>query len=93
MKMFLKGDWVERDERIDVVNPYSGDVFDTVPEATSADVTEAVDGLVQMREPGSWMYHCHIYDHIAGGMTSMLTVLPAGFEGDPVAFCRYGGAQ
>ena len=54
---------------------------------------EAVDGLVQMREPGSWMYHCHIYDHIAGGMTSMLTVLPAGFEGDPVAFCRYGGAQ
>jgi FtsP/CotA-like multicopper oxidase with cupredoxin domain len=54
---------------------------------------EAVDGLVQMREPGSWMYHCHIYDHIAGGMTAMLTVLPAGFEGDPVAFCRYGGAQ
>ena len=54
---------------------------------------EAVDGLVQMREPGSWMYHCHIYDHIAGGMTSMLTVLPAGFEGNPVAFCRYGGAQ
>ena len=54
---------------------------------------EAVDGLVQMREPGSWMYHCHIYDHIAGGMTAMLTVLPAGFEGDPVAFCRYGGTQ
>ena len=47
MKMFLKGGWVERDERIDVVNPYSGDVFDTVPEATSTDVTEAVDGLVE----------------------------------------------
>ena len=46
-----------------------------------------------MREPGFWMYHCHIYDHIAGGMTAMLTVLPTDFEGDPVAFCRYGGAQ
>jgi FtsP/CotA-like multicopper oxidase with cupredoxin domain len=54
---------------------------------------EAVDGLVQMREPGSWMYHCHIYDHIAGGMTSMLTVLPAGFEGDPVTYLRNGGAH
>ena len=38
---------------------------------------EVVDGLVHMREPGSWMYHCHIYDHIASGMTAMLTVLPA----------------
>ena len=46
MKMFLKGGWVERDERIDVVNPYSGDVFDTVPEAISTDVTEAVDEVL-----------------------------------------------
>ena len=47
MIMFLKGGWVERDERIDVVNPYCGGVFDTVPEATSADVTESVEGLVE----------------------------------------------
>ena len=46
MKMFLKGEWAERDTRIDVVNPYSGKAFDTVPEATIDDVTAAVDGLV-----------------------------------------------
>lgn len=54
---------------------------------------EAVDGLVKMREPGSWMYHCHIYDHIAGGMTAMLTVLSDGFEGDPIIYLRNGGAH
>ena len=52
---------------------------------------ETVDGTVKMREPGSWMYHCHIYDHIAGGMTAMLTVLPDDFTGDPVAYLRNGG--
>ena len=47
MKMFLKGEWVGRDSCIDVVNPYDGEAFDTVPEATTADVTAAVDGLVE----------------------------------------------
>jgi glyceraldehyde-3-phosphate dehydrogenase (NADP+) len=47
MKMFLKSEWVGRDSRIDVVNPYDGEAFDTVPEATTADVTAAVDGLVE----------------------------------------------
>jgi len=46
MKMFLKGEWAERDSRIDVVNPYNGETFDTVPEATVKDVTTGVDGLV-----------------------------------------------
>jgi hypothetical protein len=39
------------------------------------------------------MYHCHIYDHIAGGMTAMLTVLSDGFEGDPILYLRNGGAH
>jgi len=47
MKMFLNADWAERDDRIDVVNPYSGEAFDTVPSATPADVISAVDGLVE----------------------------------------------
>ncbi len=47
MKMFLKSEWVGRDSRIDVVNPYDGEAFDTVPEATTADMTAAVDGLVE----------------------------------------------
>ena len=46
MKMFLKGGWVKRDERIDVVNPFNGEAFDTVPLASGKDVTVAVDGLV-----------------------------------------------
>ena len=29
MKMFLNADWAERDDRSDVVNPYSGEAFDT----------------------------------------------------------------
>jgi len=46
MKMFLKGEWVERIERIDVVNPFNGEAFDTVPLASGKDVTTAVDGLI-----------------------------------------------
>jgi len=46
MKMFLKGGWMKRDERIDVVNPFNGEAFDTVPLASGKDVTVAVDGLV-----------------------------------------------
>ncbi|SVB20910.1 uncharacterized protein METZ01_LOCUS173764, partial [marine metagenome] len=47
MKMFMNGDWMARDERIDVVNPFNGEAFDTVPEATADDVTVAVDGLME----------------------------------------------
>ena len=45
MKMFLQGEWAERDERIDVVNPFNSEAFDTVPSATPADVSSAVDGV------------------------------------------------
>ena len=34
---------------------------------------ETVDGIVKLPEPGSWMYHCPLYDHIAGGMTAYRT--------------------
>ena len=47
MKMFLKGEWAERDTRIDVVNPFNGEAFDTVPAATVEDVAASVDGLVE----------------------------------------------
>lgn len=42
MKMFLAGEWVERSSKIDVTNPFSGDVFDTVPAASLEDVDTAV---------------------------------------------------
>jgi hephaestin len=27
--------------------------------------------------PGTWLFHCHVRDHLLGGMTSLYTVLPA----------------
>jgi glyceraldehyde-3-phosphate dehydrogenase (NADP+) len=45
MKMFLAGDWVEADESIPVVNPFSGEEFDSVPKATAADVERALTEL------------------------------------------------
>ncbi len=46
MRMFLKGEWVDRDARIEVRNPFNGAVIDTVPQATSQDVDAAVSGAV-----------------------------------------------
>ena len=42
MKFFLAGDWQDRDDRIEVINPGNGVVIDTVPRATSADVETAL---------------------------------------------------
>ena len=42
MKMYLAGEWVDRDEKIDVVNPFNGQVFDTVPSGTVEDVQTAI---------------------------------------------------
>ena len=42
MKMYLAGEWVDRDEKIDVVNPFNGQVFDTVPKGSVEDVQTAI---------------------------------------------------
>ena len=42
MKMYLAGEWVDRDEKIDVVNPFNGQVFDTVPRGGVEDVQTAI---------------------------------------------------
>jgi suppressor of ftsI len=34
----------------------------------------AVDILVDLSNPGRWMLHCHIPEHLAAGMMTMLTV-------------------
>jgi len=47
MKMLIEGDWVQRDERIDVCNPYDGSVIDTVPSAAVEDVDAAVAAAVK----------------------------------------------
>ncbi len=42
MKMLLAGSWVDRDERIDVEDPYDGSLVDTVPAATRGDLETAL---------------------------------------------------
>ena len=38
MKMLLNGEWVDRDERIDVIDPFDNSVIDNVPSASAEDV-------------------------------------------------------
>jgi glyceraldehyde-3-phosphate dehydrogenase (NADP+) len=47
MKMFVRGKWLDRDERIDVCNPFSGQIIDTVPKASPDDVEAALVGAVE----------------------------------------------
>jgi glyceraldehyde-3-phosphate dehydrogenase (NADP+) len=42
MKMYIGGEWVDRGERMEVVNPYDGSVIDTVPRAGIEDVDAAI---------------------------------------------------
>ena len=42
MKMHIGGKWMDSDDRIDVVNPFDGTTIDTVPKATSQDVSDAI---------------------------------------------------
>ena len=42
MKMYIGGEWVDRDDKIPVVNPYDNSVIDTVPRGSVADVDAAV---------------------------------------------------
>jgi len=43
MKMYLGGQWVDKDERINVVNPFDGTTIDTVPKGNSSDVGAAIE--------------------------------------------------
>ncbi len=42
MRMYIGGEWVDRDAKIDVVNPYDNEVIDTVPRGSIEDVDAAV---------------------------------------------------
>jgi len=47
MKMLLNGQWVEGDEKIDVIDPFDNSVVDTVPRATKQDVETALKAAVE----------------------------------------------
>jgi acyl-CoA reductase-like NAD-dependent aldehyde dehydrogenase len=47
MKMLIAGEWLDRPERIEVRNPFDGQVIDTVPKGSVQDVAAAVAGAVE----------------------------------------------
>ena len=47
MKMYIAGEWVDKDDKIDVTNPYDGSVVDTVPRGDAADVARAIDSAAR----------------------------------------------
>ncbi len=47
MKMLLEGNWVERDNKIEVTDPFDNSVIDTVPVASKDDVETALAAAVK----------------------------------------------
>ncbi len=47
MKMFLRGEWTDRPQRVEVRNPYDGSVIDRVPRASADDARAAIAGAVE----------------------------------------------
>ncbi len=50
MKMYLSGNWVDRDAKMPVRNPFDQSELDTVPRATAADVDAAVTSAARGAE-------------------------------------------
>ncbi len=47
MKMLINGKWVDKPEKINVVNPYDDTLVDTVPAGTADDVEKAIESAVE----------------------------------------------
>src|SRR4029079_9075641 len=47
MRIFFAGQWQDRDQKIEVRNPYDATIVDTVPQATATDAEAAITGAVQ----------------------------------------------
>lgn len=47
MKMLLNGEWVERDKKIEVTDPFDNSVVDTVPQTSKDDVETALAAAVK----------------------------------------------
>ncbi len=43
MKMYVAGEWIDRPQKIEVLNPYDNSVIDTVPRGDRADVEQAIE--------------------------------------------------
>lgn len=57
----------------------------------TTDVVELLPGSMKTVDmiadnPGSWMFHCHVEDHMEGGMMAIFTIYPPPNRACPVAF-------
>jgi len=43
MRMLISGKWINKNERIEIISPYTNEVVGTVPKASVSDVKEAID--------------------------------------------------
>jgi len=43
MKMYIAGEWTDTEAKIEVLNPYNGEVVDTVPNAAPQEVEKAIE--------------------------------------------------
>ncbi len=50
MKMLIDGEFIDKNEHYDVINPYDGELIDTIPIADKGDVARSCL-LVQMKSP------------------------------------------
>lgn len=50
MRMYLSGEWVDRDDKMPVVNPFDNSTIDTVPRADIEDVDAAIASAVRGAE-------------------------------------------
>ena len=54
-----------------LINGHRTDVVELLPASM-----KTLD--MKVNNPGTWMYHCHVNDHITAGMTSLYHVAPKG---------------
>jgi acyl-CoA reductase-like NAD-dependent aldehyde dehydrogenase len=47
MRMYFRGEWIDKPAKIEVTNPFDGSVLDTVPKADAADVDAALAAAVE----------------------------------------------
>jgi len=47
MKMLIGGEWVDREKKIEVKNPYDNSLVDTVPAASAEDMKDAIASAVE----------------------------------------------
>ena len=47
MKMYISGEWVDKDNKISVVNPFNGEQIDTIPSGDESDVDAAIASAVR----------------------------------------------